>query len=127
MKRLIENSIIIRGIGYPRTKTIFTIQREEEKNNIRYNPLTQFIGRNLTVQFKYIEYLKDIKELEAPLTSGETVTVDSEFVDIIDKEKSGIEKSGRTKITIPKSQKEEDIQKFIINQIETFLGIIEAA
>ena len=76
---------------------------------------------------KYIEYLKDIKELEAPLTSGETATVDSEFVDIIDKEKSGTVKSGRTKITIPKSDKEEDIQKFIINQIETFLGIIETA
>lgn len=123
MKRLIENSIIIRGIGYPRTKTIFTIQREEEKNNIRYSPLTQFIGRNLTAQFKYNEFLKDVKDGQISFTSEENATVNGEA---IDKEKS-VEKIGRVKIVIPDNtyDDEKGIQKFIISVIERFLNQVD--
>lgn len=126
MKRLIENSIIIRGIGYPRTKTIFTIQREEEKNNIRYSPLTQFIGRNLTAQFKYNEFLKDVKDEQISFTSEETATVNGEAIDNIDKEKS-VEKIGRVKIVIPDNtyDDEKGIQKFIISVIERFLNQVD--
>lgn len=55
MKTLIEKSIIIRGIGHPETKTVFSIENESERNHRRFTSLTAISGRKLSVFFKYEE------------------------------------------------------------------------
>ena len=55
MKTLIENSIKIFGMGHPDTKTVFNIEKEEERNHLRFKSLTTISGRKLTVSFKYTE------------------------------------------------------------------------
>jgi hypothetical protein len=55
MKTLIENSIKFIGIGHPDTKTIFNIESEYEKDEMRYKPLQKISGRKLSVKFDYIE------------------------------------------------------------------------
>jgi hypothetical protein len=54
-KTLIEKSIVINGIGRPDTKTIFTIEKEEDKKDILYRSLDKISGRKLSVNFKYTE------------------------------------------------------------------------
>ena len=55
MKTLIENSIEIFGMGHPDTKTIFNIEKEEDRNHLRFKSLTTISGRKLSVHFKYTE------------------------------------------------------------------------
>jgi hypothetical protein len=55
MKTLIENSIKIFGMGHPDTKTVFNIEKEEDRNHLRFKSLTTISGRKLTVSFKYTE------------------------------------------------------------------------
>jgi hypothetical protein len=55
MKTLIENSIEIYGMGHPDTKTVFNIEKEEDRNHLRFKSLTTISGRKLTVWFKYLE------------------------------------------------------------------------
>lgn len=52
-KTLIEKSIVINGIGRPDTKTIFTIEKEEDKKDMLYRSLDRISGRKLSVNFKY--------------------------------------------------------------------------
>lgn len=54
-KTLIEKSIVINGIGRPDTKTIFTIEKEEDKKDMLYRSLDRISGRKLSVNFKYTE------------------------------------------------------------------------
>jgi hypothetical protein len=55
MKTLIENSIKIFGMGHPDTKTVFNIEKEEDRNHFRFKSLATISGRKLTVSFKYTE------------------------------------------------------------------------
>jgi hypothetical protein len=55
MKILIEKSIEIYGMGHPQTKTVFNIEKEIEKKDLRFKSLTTISGRKLTVWFKYTE------------------------------------------------------------------------
>lgn len=52
-KEVIENSIQIYGIGHPETKTVFSIEKEEDRNHFRFKSLETISGRTLTVGFKY--------------------------------------------------------------------------
>jgi hypothetical protein len=61
-KTLIEKSIEIWGIGHPETKTVFNIEKEEDRIHIRFKPLTAISGRKLTVWFKYTE--NDVETLD---------------------------------------------------------------
>jgi len=54
-KVLIEESIEIWGMGHPETKTVFNIEREEDRMHMRFKSLTSISGRKLTVWFKYTE------------------------------------------------------------------------
>ena len=54
-KTLIEKSIEIYGMGHPETKTVFNIEKEEDKMHMRFKSLTTISGRKLTVWFKYSE------------------------------------------------------------------------
>ena len=54
-KTLIETSIVIKGMGRPDIKTIFNIEKEEDKNNMLYRSLDKISGRKLSVDFKYSE------------------------------------------------------------------------
>jgi hypothetical protein len=60
MKNLIENTIYFRGIGHPDTKTVFNIENEEERNHLRFKPLTKIRGRKLLVVFKYEENSSEV-------------------------------------------------------------------
>lgn len=113
MKKLIYDSIILRGIGNPRIKTIFSIKDDNEINDVNYKPLTTFIGRKLTARFKYVEYIRDIK----------SEIVEEAFIGI----KEGIRKNGNIQVTIPKLKGEDEIQKYIITEIEKSLEILETA
>lgn len=62
MKTLIEKSIEIYGIGHPDTKTIFTLEKEEDKKDMRYKSLATISGRKLTVWFKYSEDDKEVQD-----------------------------------------------------------------
>ena len=62
MKTLIENSIEIYGMGHPDTKTVFNIEKEEDRNHMRFKSLTTISGRKLTVWFKYSENDVEIKD-----------------------------------------------------------------
>jgi uncharacterized membrane protein YvbJ len=62
MKTLIEKSIEIYGMGHPDTKTVFNIEKEEERNHLRFKSLTTISGRKLTVWFKYSENDVEIKD-----------------------------------------------------------------
>jgi hypothetical protein len=62
MKTLIENSIKIFGMGHPDTKTTFNIEKEEDRNHLRFKSLTTISGRKLTVWFKYSENEVEIKD-----------------------------------------------------------------
>jgi hypothetical protein len=55
MKQLIENTIQIYGMGHPDIKTVFNIEKEEDKENIRFRKLTTISGRKLTVWFSFLE------------------------------------------------------------------------
>jgi len=55
MKTLIEKSIKIGGIGPYEPKTIFTIEKEQEKKDYKYKSLTTISGRKLSVFFDYTE------------------------------------------------------------------------
>jgi hypothetical protein len=52
---LLEKSIVISGIGRPDTKTIFTLEKEEDKKDMLYRSLDKISGRKLSVNFKYLE------------------------------------------------------------------------
>ena len=54
-KTLIEKSIVINGMGRPDIKTIFTIEKEEDKNDMLYRSLHKISGRKLSIDFKYSE------------------------------------------------------------------------
>jgi hypothetical protein len=54
-KTLIEKSISINGMGRPDIKTIFTIEKEEDKNDMLYRSLDKISGRKLSIDFKYSE------------------------------------------------------------------------
>jgi hypothetical protein len=54
MKKLIEKSIELGGIGNPRLKNIFTIEKEEDKKD-NYRNIADIAGRKMTVFFDYQE------------------------------------------------------------------------
>lgn len=54
-RTLIEKSIVINGIGRSDAKTIFTIEKEEEKMDRLYRSLDKISGRTLSVFYKYLE------------------------------------------------------------------------
>jgi hypothetical protein len=62
MKTLIEKSIEIYGMGHPNTKTIFNIEKEEDRNHMRFKSLTTILGRKLSVHFKYSEDDKEVQD-----------------------------------------------------------------
>jgi hypothetical protein len=62
MKTLIEKSIEIYGMGHPDTKTVFNIEKEEERNHMRFKSLTTISGRKLSVHFKYSEGANEIQD-----------------------------------------------------------------
>jgi len=62
MKTLIEKSIEIYGMGHPDTKTVFNIEKEEDRNHLRFKSLTTISGRKLSVHFKYSEDDKEIQD-----------------------------------------------------------------
>ena len=72
-------------MGHPDTKTIFNIENEEDKKDIRFKSLTTIAGRKLSVFFDY--------------------------------EEDGVKKHGRTQLTIPKTDSEEEIKQFILEKI----------
>lgn len=52
MKKLIENSIKIKGIGHPDTKTVFD---NVDPENHEFMPLTEIFNRSLSILYKYEE------------------------------------------------------------------------
>jgi len=52
---LIEKSIVINGMGRPDIKTIFNIEKEEDKKDMLYRSLDKISGRKLSVNFKCLE------------------------------------------------------------------------
>lgn len=54
-KTLIEKSIEIYGMGHPEVKTIFNIEKEEDRQLPLFRSLTTICGRTLTAWFKYTE------------------------------------------------------------------------
>lgn len=90
MKTLIEKSIVVRGIGRPATKTVFSIDNESEREDPLFKSLTAISGRTLSVWFKFTE--------------------------------NGEEKSDRLQLTIIKSDSEQDIKAFILDQINNRLN-----
>ncbi len=75
-KTLIEKSIEIWGMGHPETKTIFNIEKEEDKMHMRFKPLTAISGRTLTIWFKYTENNVEILDK----VSTKIITSDDEQV-----------------------------------------------
>jgi hypothetical protein len=62
MKTLIEKSIEIYGMGHPNTKTVFNIEKEEDRNHMRFKSLTTISGRKLSIHFKYTENDTEIQD-----------------------------------------------------------------
>jgi hypothetical protein len=54
-KELIEKSIVINGIGRKDLKTIFSIEKEEDKKDQLYFSIEKISGRRLVVDFKYLD------------------------------------------------------------------------
>jgi hypothetical protein len=72
MKTLIEKSIVINGIGRNDIKTIFTIEKEEEKNDILYRSLDKISGRKLSINFKCLEDVNENKiQISIPFNLNE--------------------------------------------------------
>jgi hypothetical protein len=81
MKTLIENTVIIRGIGHPDTKTIFNIENEDERNHLRFKSLTKISGRKLSVFFKYEEDNSEISDrLQLSIPRVQTENEIKEFI-----------------------------------------------
>jgi hypothetical protein len=79
MKTLIENTIEIHGMGHPETKTVFNIEKEEDRSHMRFKSLTTISGRKLTVHFKYTEgeeKSSDKLQLTIPVSDDEVVIKD---------------------------------------------------
>lgn len=79
MKTLIEKSIQIYGIGHPETKTVFNIEKEEDRNHMRFKSLATISGRKLTVWFKYEEDSKEVQDhvqMIIPVSNEEQVIKD---------------------------------------------------
>jgi hypothetical protein len=55
MKTLVEKSIKFHGIGHPETKTVFDIESDAERDNIRFKPLDKISGRKLSISFNYLD------------------------------------------------------------------------
>ena len=49
-------------MGHPNTKTIFNIEKEEDRNHMRFKSLTTISGRKLSVHFKYSEDDKEVQD-----------------------------------------------------------------
>jgi hypothetical protein len=90
MKTLIENSIKFKGIGHPDTKTIFNIENDSEKDDLRYKSLIKISGRKLVVNFDYSE---------------DDNTKTDKFL-----------------ITVIKSESEDEIKSYILDEINNFLS-----
>jgi hypothetical protein len=76
MKTLIENSIEIKGMGHPDTKTIFN---SEDRTHMRFKSLTTISGRKLTVDFKFEENeveSSDKLQMVIPVSNDEMVIKD---------------------------------------------------
>ncbi len=85
MKELIEKSVKINGIGRPDLKTIFSIEKEEEKKDPLYFSLEKISGRKLTFEFKYVHNDQEhsIKSLVSiPFGLGELEVKDFILVEI---------------------------------------------
>jgi hypothetical protein len=79
MKTLIEKSIEIYGMGHPDTKTIFNIEKEEDRNDMRFKSLTTISGRKLTVHFKFEENeveSSDKLQMVIPVSDDEIIIKD---------------------------------------------------
>lgn len=55
MKTLIEKSIKINGMGHPDTKTIFNIESEAEREELRFKSLATLYNRTVLVNYTYTE------------------------------------------------------------------------
>jgi len=62
MKKLIEESIKVLGIGHPDTITVFNIQSEEDRNHPMFKNLELFKNRKLSILFDYEEDDKLVKQ-----------------------------------------------------------------
>lgn len=71
MKTLIEKSIKIPGIGHPDTKTVFNIDSEQDKKDLRFKSLTVISGRKLSILFDYDED-GEVKSSRIQLTIPQT-------------------------------------------------------
>jgi hypothetical protein len=81
MKTLIENSIKIFGMGHPQTKTVFNIEKEIERKDLRFKSLTTISGRKLTVWFKYTENdIESNDKLPMTIIKSDNETVIKDFI-----------------------------------------------
>lgn len=81
MKTLIEKSIEIYGMGHPDTKTVFNIEKEEDRNHMRFKSLATISGRKLSVHFKYTEDDKEVQDkLQMTIVKSEDETVIKDFI-----------------------------------------------
>jgi hypothetical protein len=80
-KTLIEKSIEIWGMGHPKTKTVFNIEKETDRMDIRFKPLTTISGRKLTVWFKYTENNVEILDkLSTKIITSDDEQVIKDFI-----------------------------------------------
>lgn len=62
MKKLIEESIKVLGIGHPATITVFNMKSEEDRNNPMFKNLELLKNRKLSILFDYEEEDKLVKQ-----------------------------------------------------------------
>jgi hypothetical protein len=68
-------------MGHPNTKTIFNIEKEEDRNHMRFKPLTDISGRKLTVWFKYEEEsVETADKLQMTIVKSDDETEIKDFI-----------------------------------------------
>ena len=81
MKTLIQKSIEIYGMGHPDTKTVFNIEKEEDRNHMRFKSLVTISGRKLSVHFKYSEGANEVQDrLQMTIIKSEDETEIKDFI-----------------------------------------------
>ena len=93
MKQLIEKSIEIYGMGHPDVKTVFNIEKEEDRKLPLFRDLTTICGRTLTAWFKYTNQ-------------------DSEQ-----------QVQGKCAMVIPRYETEDEVKVFVLTSINDYLKL----
>jgi hypothetical protein len=97
MKKIIETSIALYGMGHPDVKNIFNIDKDKEEIERKhpfFRSLETLQGRKMSVFFDY--------------TEGEGESEET--------------KSSSVQLVFPKNKTEEQIKEFIISQINNHLN-----